>query len=241
MQKFLRLALTPLLIFLFLYISFIAYMPPSFHAKAETSAPKSGDYACVQTADVFFYATPNEQDGLFLLPATYYVRLLDYTPNYCRVEYQTDGAQTKRLVGYVKTNQLTFVPYVPRQPYLQCVFEIEYKLNDTAQTADGFLTQIKMSCVYYGEYKVGSNTYCYVLREGEFGYVPKPYDLFIQENTEYAEYLEAQTSVVPDDSEEEPQAKSNSPAQIAILIALCLLVPILAALILKPKSGLDPD
>ena len=54
-------------------------------------------------------------------------------------------------------------------------------------------------------------------------------------------YLEAQTSVVPDDSEEEPQAKSNSPAQIAILIALCLLVPILAALILKPKSGLDPD
>ena len=241
MQKIIRLAVTPLLIFLCLYISFVAYLPPSFGVQADNSAPKSGDYAYVQTSDVFFYATPNEENGLFLLPATYYVRLLDYTPNFCRVEYQTDGAQTQRLVGYVKTSQILFVPYVPKQPYFQCAFDVEYKLQDTPQTTDGFLTQITMRCIYYGDYKVGSNTYCYVLREGEFGYVPKPYDLHIQENPEYAEYLETLQAASSEDSGEVPQTKSNSPAQIAILIALCLLVPILAALILKPKSNIDPD
>ena len=239
MQKFLRSALTPLLIFLWLYISFIAYMPPSFEVKAETSTPKSGEYACTLTADVFFYSAPNEEDGLFLLPATYYVRLLEYAPAFCRVEYQTDSLHTQRIIGYVKTEQLTFVPYLPRQPYLQCVFDVEYKIYDATQTADGFLTHITMTCGYYGDYKVGSATYCYVLREGEFGYVPKPYDLTIPENTEYAEYL--QTLNTSSDEVVEPAPKSNTPAQIAILIALCLLVPILAALILKPKSTIDPD
>ena len=210
-----------------------------FLAKAENSTPQSGDFACIQTDGVFFYATPNEQDGLFRLPPTYYVRLLDYTPTYCRVEYQTDGQRTKRLVGYVKTEKLTFVPYIPKHPYLQCVFEVEYKIDDSAQTAEGFLTQITMTCAYYGDYNVGSNTYCYVLREGEFGYIPKPNHLYIEENTEYAEYLQSLTP--PPEESAEPKAKTNTPAQIAILIALCLLVPLLAALILKPKSTHDPD
>jgi hypothetical protein len=52
---------------------------------------------------------------------------------------------------------------------------------------------------------------------------------------EYADYL---ASLTPTPPEPEPPATlpdtPSSPAQIAILIALCLLVPLLAALILKP-------
>lgn len=239
MQKKFFAALTRLLLFIFLCTPFIAYLPPTFKAKAENTPPKKGDYACVNGADVFFYGVPDEKDGLFLLPSTYYVRLLDYSADFCRVEYQTDGTDTKRLVGYVKTEQINFIPYVPKQPYPYCIFDVEYKIDDSAQTADGFLTQIKMSCLYYGDYNVGSSTYCYVLREGEFGYIPKPYDLHIEKNTEYAEYLETLQSAPIEKTENE--GKSNSPAQIAILVALCLLVPLLAALILKPKSTPDPD
>lgn len=239
MRKKFFAALTRLLLLIFLCTPFIAYLPPVFEAKAENALPQTGTYACVDGTDVFFYGVPDEKDGLFLLPSTYYVRLLDYTPDFCRVEYQTDGMATKRLVGYVKTEQLAFIPYVPKQPYPHCIFDVEYKIDNTAQTADGFLTQIKMSCTYYGDYNVGSATYCYVLREGEFGYIPKPYDLHIQKNNEYAEYLE--TLKTPPEEKTENEGKNNSPAQIAILIALCLLVPLLAALILKPKSTPDPD
>lgn len=239
MRKKLFAALTRLLLCIFLSLPFISYLPPAFEAKAENSAPKKGDYACVDGTDVFFYGLPDEKDGLFLLPSAYYVRLLDYSSDFCRVEYQTDGADTKRLVGYVKTEKIAFVPYVPKQPYPRCVFDVDYKIDNSAQTNDGFLTQITMTCVYYGDYNVGSATYCYVLREGEFGYIPKPYDLQIERNNEYAEYLSTLTET-PNKPIEDGKEK-NSPAQIAILIALCLLVPLLAALILKPKSTIEPD
>ncbi len=237
MLKFLRSALAPLCIIIWLFAYFIAYLPPSFTAKAENSTPQRGTYACILNDNAFFYATPDEKDGLFLLPPTYYVRLLDYTHTLCRVEYQTEDVHTRRLIGYVKTEHLVFVPYVPRRPYLQYLFDVTYRVEDSKQTSDGFLTEITMSCAYYGDYEIGSEIYCYVLREGEFGYVPKPAELRYEENTEYADYLEALKNN-PSGGNGGTKTKDNTPAQIAILVVLCLLVPLLAALILKPKR--DP-
>jgi hypothetical protein len=86
---------------------------------------------------------------------------------------------------------------------------------------------------------LGTTTYCYVLRGDTFGYVPKPENLSYEENTEYADYL-AQQTPKPNEEEKTPTANKSSPAQIAILIALCLLVLVLAALILKqPKHAFD--
>ena len=77
--------------------------------------------------------------------------------------------------------------------------------------------------------------YCYVLQGDTFGYVPKTSALAYEENTEYADYL-AQQTAKPEQSANTADKSASSPAQIAILVALCLLVPILATLILKqPK------
>ena len=101
-------------------------------------------------------------------------------------------------------------------------------------TDSTFLNEITLTCAYYGDYKIGSETYCYVLRGGTLGYVPKPTYITIPKNNEYEEWVAQQT---PENSQTElptQSEESSSPAQIAILIALCLLVPTLAALILKP-------
>ena len=245
MKTFLFRALLPLILALY---ALCAMLTPHLTVSAQsvvqtqnTDTPNVGDYACILSDDVYFYLSPNGKDATFLLPKTYYVRLLAYGATYCKIEYLENSLYTQKLTGYARTESLTFVDYAPARPYLNYVFDVIYRLeNATPSVGDGF-TELTFTCAYYGDYPIGDKIWCYVLRDGEFGYVPKPDYLEYEENTEYAEYLEAQTSVVPDDSEEEPQAKSNSPAQIAILIALCLLVPILAALILKPKSGLDPD
>ena len=231
MQRILRTALTAISLFILLFNTFIAYMPPSFHAKAD-DLPQRGDYACVLKSNVLFYAEATAERGLFYLPATYYVRLLDYTPTYCRVEYQTNDTHTQRLIGYVATDEITFVPYTPRRPYLSYVFTVEYRIEN-AQNGDGFLTHITKTCAYYGDYLVGVNAYCYVLIEGEFGYIPKPETIRYEPNEEYAEYQERLNGKTTDTDVE--REKKNSPAQIAILVTLCLLVPLIAALILKPK------
>ncbi len=252
MTKFLRTTITFLVGILLL---FTACLSPAtlYRANAQTPTsqspstpiPHAGDYACVLRQDAFFYDSPNENRGLFLLPATYYVKLLDYGAEYSRVEYLYDDSQTKKLVGYVKTTHLTFVEYLPKRPYFQYTFEISYKIENGPLHTSDILNELIITCAYYGDYRIGSQTYCYVLRGDSFGYVPKPASLTIPENTEYAEFVASQNASSSQE-EESPSAKdSASPAQIAILIALCLLVPVLAALILKPPRRppyeTDPD
>ena len=204
---------------------------------AQAILPLPGDYACILSDDVFFYANADGRKGLFLLPQSYYVRLLEYHTDYCKVEYQTD-ADAKRLVGYVATEKLTFVEYTHSRPYLYYVFDLRYKIEDTDHVDSAFLTEITISCIYYGDYVIGSERYCYVLRGEEFGYVPKPITLVYEDNEEYADYV---ASLLPptepevEQEEETSNIEKNSPAQIAILVAICLLVPILAALLLKPS------
>lgn len=206
-------------------------------ALSAAEKPVAGSYACVLD-DAFFYSVPNANSGVFLLPKTYYVRLITYGTEYCKIEYLTDEAHAQKLVGYAQTAALTFVDYIPERPYLYYVFDVTYKMDGSADAPSSFLDTITMTCAYYGDYKIGSKTYCYVLRESQLGYIPKPDFLHYEENTEYAEYLEnLQASSSAPLSPEGTQTSSKtgvSPLHVAILIALCLLVPLLAALILKP-------
>lgn len=239
MKKFLISAILPLF---FIFLSaFPTFSPRSranadfpISASAETaSAPAAGDYACVLSDSAFFYAAADERRGVFLLPKTYYVRLVDYQSDFCKIEYQRDDGAAKRLVGYAKTEQLAFVDYVPTRPYLYYTFDVSYTIGD-APSDSSFLTEITVSCVYYGDYRIGSETYCYVLRGDEFGYIPKPSGISYEANTEYADHLTSQI-VQPEPEEETSAAEGKtSPVQIAILIVICLLVPVLAALVLKP-------
>ncbi|MBR2441979.1 MAG: hypothetical protein IKB20_02820 [Clostridia bacterium] len=227
MKKILFSAVLPLLLFVHSF-----FPTATLKAKAETP-PASGAYACILTDAAFFYTAAEETYGLFLLPKTYYVKLLEYRQDFCKIEYQAESGGAQKLIGYAKTQDLTFVDYIPARPYLYYTFEVRYKIENVPQGNSAFLNELVITCVYYGDYKVGSQTYCYVLRGEEFGYIPKPTGLSFEENTEYADYLKSKSPTASEDTPLPPE-QANSPAQIAILITLCLLVPVLAALILKP-------
>ena len=151
-KRFFLFAIFFAVLFLFLNI------PVRANRAAAVTRPQSGDYACILTDNAFFYSTADDKRGIFLLPRTYYVRLLDYGEEYCRVEYLQDSDKAKRLVGYTKTQDLTFVDYTPLRPYLYYVFEIKYRIEDSEFTTSDFLTEIVLSCVYYGDYKIGLGT-----------------------------------------------------------------------------------
>ena len=107
-KRFFLFAIFFAVLFLFLNI------PVRANRAAAATRPQSGDYACILTDNAFFYSTADDKRGIFLLPRTYYVRLLDYGEEYCRVEYLQDSDKAKRLVGYTKTQDLTFVDYTPQ-------------------------------------------------------------------------------------------------------------------------------
>ena len=209
-------------------------LPSPYLVTGSASTPVGSGYACVLQDNAFFYTAPDERRGLFLLPASYYVKVIDYGEEYCQVEYFYDDVNAKKLLGYAKTSALTFVEYTPRQPYFYYEFQLSYRIDEGGINDSAFLNEITFTCVYYGDYKIGSETYCYVLREGMLGYVPKPASLRVPTNKEYEEWLANQTPTPPDNSSSKEEEDTSSPAQIGILLTLCLLVPILAALILKP-------
>lgn len=227
MKKFILSALA-LCFYLACAIFPLAYSP----VRADTQVADA--YACVLCDDAFFYANKDENQGLFLLPKSYFVKILQTETEFTKIEYQTDGEHFKTLTGYAKTSKLTPVDYVPKTPYLNLTFDVKYKLEDTS-LGPSFLNELVITCAYYGDYKIGSKTYCYVLRDETFGYVLKPTTLVHNENPEYTDNLKSQTPA-PDtedtSSQTEPQ-NSSSPAQIAILVSVCLLVPVVAGLILK--------
>lgn len=208
-------------------------------ATAESSSHtfSVGAYACILTDDVYLYASSNERSGLFLLPRTYFVKTLDIQTDFTKVEYSTDTETSKKLTGYCKTSQLTFVDYVPTQPYFYSTFDVTYRLED-GNANYPFLTEITVTCSYYGEYPIGSETYCYVLRDGAFGYVPKPSNFTVPANTEYSDRLIEETPTEKEEPTEETE--SLPPTQIATIVLLCLLAPILASLILRPTRKTLP-
>ena len=195
-------------------------------------------YACICTETAYFYPTKNESSGLFLLPETYFVKVLSIEGNFCKIEYLTDSEFTKKLTGYARTSDLTFVDFQPIVPYLYHVFEVNYTIDGSTPSGDTFLDKITLSCAYYGDYKIGTKTYCYVLRDGSFGYIPKPENMYYPQNSEYADYLSS-IAQTPPKTETSTEREGMSTAQIAILITLCLLVPLLSALVLKAPRKND--
>lgn len=241
MKKRIFRAILPLLILLYtLLVPYTPTRPASAQAVAPKTlstssdpSPRAGTYACVLSNNAYFYLSSNGKDATFLLPKTYYVYLLSYDDTYCKVEYLETDTYSQKLTGYVRTDYLAFVDYVPLRPYLNYVFDLTYRLENTSPNKGDAFTELTFQCTYYGDYPIGDTMWCYVLREGEFGYVPKPEYFHFEENTEYADYL-ASIEQAPTQSQDVKQKSASSPAQIAILVTLCLLVPLLGALILKP-------
>ena len=195
-----------------------------------------GTCAYVPSTSVYFYSDePDEtrRQGLFRLPYTYYVRIVGEEKNYYRVEYLTDGATTKKLVGYCKKNELIPVDYVPDFPYLYLTVPVTYILDGNAKD-EGF-SELTVACAYYGDYDDGTRVYSYVLRGESFGYVLKPSTLTYELNDEYERRTQSQP---PASSTDEPH-ESAKPARTLLLVVLCLLVPTLAALILR-QPGKQP-
>ena len=222
MKKF----ITLLTLFIFLMVG----MPAPKKAAADTGM----QYACILSDDVYFYASENEYSGIFSLPKTYYVKILSVGERFTRIEYLTDTKYTRTLVGYCLTYQLTFVDYTPVNPYLYTTFDVVY-MAENGDSNDDILEKLVFTCGYYGEHIIGTKRYAYAYKNGECTYVPHPENFEYPENTEYADYLAA--------GSEQAVEGSVNPIQLGVLAVLCLLVPLLTAIILKNNKAptYDPE
>ena len=204
------------------------FVPTSRKVRAETT------YAYIPNANVAFYSDAEKAARLllFYLPESYFVCILGETEGYYRVSYLEDTKEAKKLTGFVEASCVIPVTFTPEEPYLDKKIEVTYYSSGYADLSGDILSRITVTCTYYGDYSENGKNYCYVLRGDTFGYVERPLGFTYTRNAEYSKKTATEQ---PSPAAVEEEAAGLSPAQIVFLVLLCLLIPTLAALILRPS------
>lgn len=194
---------------------------PVLSARAE----ETESYACILSERTYLYADQSEESGLFLIPNTYYVKVLEQGAEYSYVEYAADSGLYRAVRGYCKSEALTPVDFTPARPFVNLTVSLTYRLDGASSLVGGDLALITVEAAYYGDYTVGSTQYCYVCANGKFGYVPRP-EISYEPNEDYL-------PEAPPVSAENP----DTPFSLYILIgALCLGLVLILLLSLRPAK-----
>ncbi len=205
-----------------LLLAALALLP----AARLSAAAEEGRYA-VAVGDVWFYSSASEEAKLFLLPDTYYVRVLDEGETYCTVEYQADDAPYKKLLGYCRTDALTFVDFTPARPYLRKQITVEYTLPDAGGLGSEEFTGVERTFVYYGDRYEGAQLYLYVLSGDVFGYLPADAPPEYERNTDYLEQTSGEA--------EESAPQGTNAVQIVVIVLACVAAAAVAVILLRGK------
>lgn len=204
----------------------------SFIVLAETS---SENFACVGTENVYLYSSKNEKDGLFIIPQTYYVKIIEKGDDFCLVQYLIESSSTKAITGYCKTSELIFVDFTPSRPFLYYSYYLTYYLDGYQNTTpqNNNLSTYKVKCHYYGDYVIGSTTYHYVLVNGEFGYVPQTVTINYEKNTDY---LKSSSNEKNNPTSENNPINSSNVLYISLVFGLCAVAVAVVYFIFKPSK-----
>ena len=106
MKKFLL-----MLTLLFACASAVFAFPSAARAEGETET-----YARVTRDGVYFYSTPASGAGLFVLPRTYFVKIVDTAGEYYRVRYLDSSGDGRALEGYCRPTRSNPSATRPKRP-----------------------------------------------------------------------------------------------------------------------------
>ncbi len=223
----------PLLAVLLSGLFSLSFPPAVLRASAEENTGSGERYAVAAREDVWFYSAENEESGLFLIPYTYYVRVLREGTLFTAVQYLDDIAPYRAINGFCKTEALTFVDFVPARPYLRREITVTYSIAGENPMGGGAFNKIERRFVYYGTSFAGTARYFYVYADGIFDYVPATQDILYELNTDYL------TQTSGGASEEPPPAEVSSAPSAVQIVAICaaaLAILAVVALVLRGKK-----
>ncbi len=212
--------------------------PPAAAGPVSSAMADTLRYAVAADSNVWFYSSESEDARLFLIPETYYVRVLSEGEVFSAVEYLVNDAPYKKVMGYCRTAALTFVDFIPARPFLRKLVTVTYSLPG-AGVLSGELAGIEKTFVYYGMRYESGQLYFYVLDGDRFGYVPASAPPEFEHNDDWLSVPEDP----PVSGETEPPAQGDGPTalQIVAICAVCAAAVVIAALVLRGHKRDEGD
>lgn len=209
----------------------LALLPSPLSASAAAE-----QYAYIPDADVWFYAGETESSRVFLLPKTYYVKIVGEGEEYCRVEYLVDEAPYKKVTGYCKNDDVIPVDYIPARPYLKKQITLSYSLDGENQGLGGSFSSVEKTFVYYGQRYDGAKLYYYLLSDGVFDYIAAESELAFDLNTDFTDYAQETMAEASGTG-----AQGGNAAVIAVVCVACVAAVAVAVFVIRGKKQLPPD
>ena len=190
-------------------------------------------YAVAAANDVWFYSEPDADKGRFILPFSYYVKVVTDGSPFCKVEYLEDTFGYEKVTGYCLRDELQFVDFVPIRPYLYYTVTVSYTVASSSPVGSGKLNTIERNVAFYGTFKHGTEMLCYIYADGEFDYVSPSaltqkvsYDF----NTDYLAPTGGDAVSTPS------EGGGLTGIQIAVICIACVAAVVVAFFVLRGKK-----
>lgn len=212
--------------FLIFAICACCFLTPSAPVKTASAETLNEVYAVAPTSDVWFYSEPLDNKGLFILPESYYVRILNDSDPFCQVQYLNK-------TGYCKRSDLLFVDFVPARPFLLYDYTLSYSMENGSSVGNGIFDSIERTVSYYGSFLYGTETYYYVCADGLYDYVPKTQEIIYEHNTDY---LTPSSSDNNSDNSQPSKSGKLSGVEIAVICIVCAATVAVAFFVLRGKK-----
>ena len=214
---------------------------PNFVAFAEEPA-----YLRVTDDETVFYADAETQTPIFYLPYTYYVRVISYGKQTCKVEY-LDGGNT--VDGYVITDALfsdgleVENPF-PRVTVTTAVTATLYADGELKEPIQYLFAERRLT--YYGNYVYGNVRLLFVGYNGKLGYVREDdvYPFVLSNHPNKLTFIPEETEETEDVTEKKEDVFALRTV-ILVILGFAGTVALFAVLAKKPRktasAPLDED
>lgn len=156
--------------FLFLILYLLVLMP-----KVKVLASQN-TYARILTKNAIVYQDVNLIEPLFVVPYTYYVKIEEELGSITKVSYGDENLNYPKIIGYIESESLTIVDYIPTNPYYVIKVSTdtqEILFNDIEQKNPYFNVPKNEVMYYLGEIEFQDNVLCYVYYSKKLGYLDK--------------------------------------------------------------------
>ncbi len=226
---------------LFSFVSILLILFTCFGYYAPNIAYAQTEYRRVINSTTPFYKSTIDENPLFFLPFSYYVKVLNHNNSFCHVEINGNNGQTA-IDGFVPTDQLFYDGQEVISPYLNLYITT---IDTAVLYADSNLSSpiqyifADRSLLYFGETQSANGKLFYVAYNDKLGYV-KESDIFpfvIKNHPNKLTFSSAPETNV----DEKIVLQSNGfPLTLKTMIIACLLLAGLIALFIalsnKKKS-----
>ena len=221
----------------FLLVFFLVSGGNHITAKAETY-----EYAQVVTDDCAFYSDASLKFVKFILPYSYYVKIISVGAETSRVIYLDDDFSCPPAEGYVKNVCLNFTLTPESALYPKTLVSLktdEVIFGDLSLKTPKAVISAGSQAKFYGEIKTEGVNYLYVFVNGYVGYIRKDgffsYVLPVNEIslTIENEDNDEQSFSITEDNDTKQKFKTSEVIIVAVIIIVGLTLIVFA---LKPNS-----